>query len=85
MVWNEAQIFFTMNNLSHQTSSKQFLLSEKFKIYFASLNSVTTCNQVSSVLTFQDNIPDAMLKKLKKYIDNPKFTPENVEKVSKVN
>lgn len=25
-----------------------------------------------------------MLKKLKKYIDNPKFTPENVEKVSKV-
>ena len=25
-----------------------------------------------------------MLKKLKKYIENPKFTPENVEKVSKV-
>lgn len=24
-----------------------------------------------------------MLKKLKKYIDNPKFTPEIVEKVSK--
>ena len=33
---------------------------------------------------FQDNIPDSTLKKLKKYIDNPKFTPENVEKVSKV-
>ncbi|XP_015770017.1 PREDICTED: dynein heavy chain 6, axonemal-like [Acropora digitifera] len=47
------------------------------------LNSVRTYFQVFSVLTFQDNIPDAMLKKLKKYIDNPKFTPENVEKVSK--
>ena len=35
-------------------------------------------------LPLQDNIPDTMLKKLKKYIDNPKFTPENVEKVSKV-
>ncbi|XP_058967936.2 dynein axonemal heavy chain 6 [Pocillopora verrucosa] len=31
----------------------------------------------------KDNIPDSTLKKLKKYIDNPKFTPENVEKVSK--
>jgi len=35
-------------------------------------------------LLFQDNISDSTLKKLKKYIDNPKFTPENVEKVSKV-
>lgn len=32
----------------------------------------------------KDLIPDAMLKKLKKYTDNPKFTPESVEKVSKV-
>lgn len=31
----------------------------------------------------QDNIPDAMLKKLKKYIENPKFVPETVEKTSK--
>lgn len=31
----------------------------------------------------QDNIPDAMLKKLKKYIENPKFVPEIVEKTSK--
>ena len=62
---------------------KWFLLSEKFKTHFASLDSVKTYNEVSFV-TFQDNIPDAMLKKLKKYIDNPKFTPENVEKVSKV-
>ena len=33
----------------------------------------------------KDSIPDAMLKKLKKYIDNPNFVPEKVEKVSKVN
>jgi len=32
----------------------------------------------------KDNIPDAMLKKLKKYIENPKFVPDAVEKVSKV-
>ena len=31
----------------------------------------------------QDNIPDAMLKKLKKYVENPKFIPEIVEKTSK--
>ncbi|KAL9959258.1 hypothetical protein ACROYT_G032565 [Oculina patagonica] len=31
----------------------------------------------------KDNIADSTLKKLKKYIDNPKFTPEIVEKVSK--
>jgi len=32
----------------------------------------------------KDNMPDAMLKKLKKYVDNPKFVPDAVEKVSKV-
>lgn len=32
----------------------------------------------------KDNIPEAILKKLKKYMDNPKFIPEAVEKVSKV-
>ena len=32
----------------------------------------------------KDNIPEKMLKQLKKYIDNPKFVPEQVEKVSKV-
>ena len=32
----------------------------------------------------KDNIPERMLKQLKKYIDNPKFVPEQVEKVSKV-
>ena len=31
----------------------------------------------------KDNIPQSMLKKLKVYIDNPKFTPEIVEKTSK--
>ena len=31
----------------------------------------------------QDNIPDSMLKKLKKYIENPRFVPEIVEKTSK--
>ena len=31
----------------------------------------------------QDNIPDSTLKKLKKYIENPKFIPEIVEKTSK--
>jgi len=32
----------------------------------------------------KDNISEAILKKLKKYIDNPKFIPEEVAKVSKV-
>ena len=32
----------------------------------------------------KDNIADAMIKKLKKYTDNPKFVPDVVEKVSKV-
>ncbi|KAK7497834.1 hypothetical protein BaRGS_00010968 [Batillaria attramentaria] len=31
----------------------------------------------------KDNIPEKLLKKLKPYIDNPKFIPEAVEKVSK--
>ena len=31
----------------------------------------------------KDNIPQPILNKLKKYIENPKFTPEAVEKVSK--
>ena len=31
----------------------------------------------------KDNISETMIKKLKKYIENPKFTPESVEKVSK--
>ena len=33
----------------------------------------------------KDNVADSTLKKLKKYIDNPKFVPEIVEKTSKVN
>ena len=32
----------------------------------------------------QNNIAEATLKKLKKYIDNPKFVPDIVEKTSKV-
>ena len=32
----------------------------------------------------KDNIPPSMLKKLKIYMDNPKFQPEIVEKTSKV-
>jgi len=32
----------------------------------------------------KDNVPEALLKKLKKYTDNPKFVSEAVEKVSKV-
>ena len=31
----------------------------------------------------KDNIPEPIIKKLKKYIDNPKFTAESVEKVSR--
>ncbi|XP_022090689.1 dynein heavy chain 6, axonemal-like isoform X2 [Acanthaster planci] len=31
----------------------------------------------------KDNVPDSTLKKLKKYIENPKFVPEVVEKTSK--
>ena len=31
----------------------------------------------------QENISEAMLKKLKKYIENPKFLPDIVEKTSK--
>jgi hypothetical protein len=32
----------------------------------------------------KDNINEVLLKKLKKYIENPRFTPDAVEKVSKV-
>lgn len=32
----------------------------------------------------KEKIPDSTLKKLKKYIENPKFVPEIVEKTSKV-
>lgn len=32
----------------------------------------------------KDNISESILKKLKKYIDNPNFFPESVAKVSKV-
>lgn len=35
------------------------------------------------LLTEQDNIPESTLKKLKKYIENPKFQPDIVEKTSK--
>merc|ERR1712173_568576 len=31
----------------------------------------------------KDNIPMSILRKLKKYIDNPNFQPEIIEKVSK--
>lgn len=31
----------------------------------------------------KDNIPDAVIKKLKKYIDNPDYQPETVGKQSK--
>ena len=31
----------------------------------------------------KDRIPETLLRKLKKYIDNPKFQPDQVEKVSK--
>ena len=43
-----------------------------------------TCTlQSHDCVPLQDNIPDAMLKKLKKYIENPKFVPDIVEKTSK--
>ena len=32
----------------------------------------------------KDNISDVILKKLKKYIENPKFIPDEVAKTSKV-
>src|SRR5690606_31062005 len=31
----------------------------------------------------KDNISESVIKKIKKYIDNPEFTPENAEKLSK--
>ena len=31
----------------------------------------------------KDHMPDNLLKKLKKFIENPKFNPESVEKVSR--
>ena len=37
-----------------------------------------------NLFSFQDNIPDSSLRKLKKYIDNPNFLPEIAEKSSKV-
>lgn len=39
---------------------------------------------MKSLLEFdKDQIPDAVVKKLRKYIDNPEFTPEAVAKQSK--
>ena len=35
-------------------------------------------------MLLKDNIPDLMLRKIKKYIDDPKFVPEVAEKSSKV-
>ncbi len=32
----------------------------------------------------KDSISDGLIKKLKKYVENPKFTPDDVAKVSKV-
>ena len=32
----------------------------------------------------KENIADSLLRKLKKYIENPKFVPDIVEKTSKV-
>jgi dynein heavy chain len=41
-------------------------------------------NFLQSLFDFdKDNIPDARLKKLKKYVNNEEFTPESVGKVSK--
>ncbi|CAF0752073.1 unnamed protein product [Brachionus calyciflorus] len=41
-------------------------------------------NFLKNLLAFdKDNIPEARIKKLKPYIDNPKFIPEEVAKVSK--
>ena len=34
-------------------------------------------------MVLQDNISESILKKLKKYIENPKFLPEIVEKTSR--
>jgi len=31
----------------------------------------------------KDNIPEAVITKIQPYIDNPVFTPANIEKVSK--
>lgn len=39
---------------------------------------------MKSLLEFdKDHIPDAVIKKLHKYVDNPDFTPEAVAKQSK--
>ena len=39
---------------------------------------------MKSLLEFdKDQVPDAVVKKLRKYIDNPEFTPEAVAKQSK--
>ena len=42
-------------------------------------------NFLKNLLNYdKDSIPESTLKKLKKYIENPKFVPDQVEKVSKV-
>jgi len=42
-------------------------------------------NFLKSLYEFdKDNVQESTMKKLRKYLENPKFTPEAVEKVSKV-
>lgn len=46
---------------------------------------LTACNNADFVFVcLKDNIPDSSLRKLKKYIEDPRFYPEIAEKSSKV-
>ena len=50
------------------------------KVQLLSLVYFCTC---TTDYYLQENISESLLKKLKKYIENPKFVPEIVEKTSK--
>lgn len=73
--------------LTYDTKSQMYILHCVYcRIDWASVKAMLGDNNFLKRLTDydKDNISDPVLKKLKKYIDNPKFIPEEVMKVSKV-
>ena len=64
--------------------SKREILWHLFQLHSNFVWGITCCFVYYTCIShLQDNIPESTLKKLKKYIDNPRFVPETVEKTSK--
>ena len=78
--------FYDTQNFLRRFPRKHSNASHIRKSYSGQLREIHYSVAFTVALTLthpQDNIPDSMLKKLKKYIENPKFVPETVEKTSK--